>query len=463
MSIITDALNAFLREFGASGLTQQASFRGVPFITETESDEEFGRRLAIHDYPNSSNRYAEDTGGFADHISVSGCVIGQDAVAQYQRLKAACNQQGHGELVLSVLGSFKIKCGKCSATCNTAESTEKITFNLEFYGSEDIPKADIDVCTGLGCFGLADNCFDAMHDYLNQHFGFLKTDAIASLMRGDLFGMCHSLLGLSGLIDSQDLKTFKKVINTIQKNANRFLFQAKYLGDMLFGDYGGAWRLMASSAHYQGGKNALNDIARIANYYGDTLSTDSVKLTDSPENITQDNKGGKNKWDEITANRRYRNRQRELLISIHKLSALVIGYLILANIRFDTSEEATEARNTLEYAYCKLVHGQAELKPTDRTFSGVENNGYVLHQDSAILQSFEQLRVYALKTLDNAENIAYRVQKINVNEAISVLNLAYLTQAENIHSENDLLGLVEKLAEENDRIFKCSGQVHILT
>ena len=66
MSIITDALNTFLREFGSAGLTQQASFRGVPFITETESDEEFGRRLAIHDYPNSSNRYAEDTGGFAD-------------------------------------------------------------------------------------------------------------------------------------------------------------------------------------------------------------------------------------------------------------------------------------------------------------------------------------------------------------------------------------------------------------
>lgn len=462
MSIITDALNTFLREFGSTGLTQQASFRGVPFYTEMESDEEFGRRLAIHDYPNSSNRYAEDTGGFADHIRVSGCVMGQDAVTQYQRLKTACNQQGHGELVLSVLGSFKIKCGKCSATCNTSESTEKITFDLEFYGSEDVPKADIDSFTGLGCFGLADNCFDAMNQYLNNNFGFLKSDVIASLMKGDLLGMCNSLLGMSGLVDPQDLKDFQKAINTIQKNASRFLYQAENLGNMLFGDYG-AWRIMAPSAHYQGGANALNDIANIANYYGNTLSTDPVKMPDTPENITLNNNGGKSKWNETTSNRRHRNRQRELLISIHKLSALIIGYLILANIHFDTSEEATDARDTLEYAYCKLVHGQNSVKPTDSVFSPIDLNGYILHQDGAIMQSFEQLRVYALKTLDNAENIAYRVQKINVNEATSVLNLAYLTQAENIHSENDLLELTEKLADENDRIFKCSGQIRILT
>lgn len=462
MSVISETLDSFLREFGGSSLGQQASFRGVPFVTETENDEEFGRRLAIHDYPNSNKRYAEDVGGFAGRFTVSGCVIGNDATVQFERLKAACSQKGPGELVLSILGSYTVTCGACKATCSTSDSFEKITFELEFFLSEETATAKIDQISGDSVFTATDDFFDSLNNYFKENFSFLKSDIVAALMKGDLLTVCNSLLSMTGFINPSDLNNIQKIINTIKKNASVFKYQAENLSEMLFGEYG-AWRIILNSAWSHGGVNAIPEFADIVTNYGSTLSTNPAKLL-IPASTEQTNKNNSYLWPETTEHRKERNKQRLMLMHAHKLSALAIGYSILANVEYNTSDDATEARDILETAYINLVHGQTAIQPSDKIFSPAKPNGYILHENANVINSFEKIRVLSIKSMENLFNIAYRVQEYQLKswQETSILNIAYLSQAENLNNEDDLMALTDKLADENREILTCKGTIRIL-
>lgn len=84
-----------------------ASFRGVPFNVDTASGK-FGRRLALHEYPQRDTPYAEDMGRKARRHSISAFVLGDDYIAQRDRLLAALEEYGPGQLVHPTMGSLTI-------------------------------------------------------------------------------------------------------------------------------------------------------------------------------------------------------------------------------------------------------------------------------------------------------------------------------------------------------------------
>lgn len=93
---------------------QQASFRGVPFgVLGGES--RFGRRVAVHQYPNRDKPYIEDLGRSTRRISLTGFLVenslvygGGDAFSQRDAMVAAAETVGSGTLVHPTLGELTV-------------------------------------------------------------------------------------------------------------------------------------------------------------------------------------------------------------------------------------------------------------------------------------------------------------------------------------------------------------------
>ncbi|HEV7286025.1 MAG TPA: DNA circularization N-terminal domain-containing protein, partial [Kaistia sp.] len=84
-----------------------ASFRGVPFHVD-DDDLSAGRRVQIHEYPQRDKPYAEDLGRATRRITVVGYLIGPDYMAARDRLLAAVEEAGPGELVHPQFGALQV-------------------------------------------------------------------------------------------------------------------------------------------------------------------------------------------------------------------------------------------------------------------------------------------------------------------------------------------------------------------
>lgn len=86
---------------------QQGSFRGVPFLTESE-DRQGGRRNARHIFPKRDTPYVEDMGRQPRAYNITALVLGDDYMAQRDRLIEALEQGGAGTLVHPYYGSLTV-------------------------------------------------------------------------------------------------------------------------------------------------------------------------------------------------------------------------------------------------------------------------------------------------------------------------------------------------------------------
>ena len=86
---------------------QTASFRGVPFLIGT-LDTGGGRKKIKHEYPNSDRRTFEDMGLLGDTFNIVGKVKTSTDFTIRDRLKAALDQSGPGELVHPTFGTFTV-------------------------------------------------------------------------------------------------------------------------------------------------------------------------------------------------------------------------------------------------------------------------------------------------------------------------------------------------------------------
>lgn len=113
---VTNRLAADLGAGGKSGAgswidkLRPASFRGVPFGV-LESQLRFGRRVAVHTYPFRDTVWVEDLGRAARRVAFNGFLVGEDCIAQRDRLIKACEDIGAangGELVHPTLGRMTV-------------------------------------------------------------------------------------------------------------------------------------------------------------------------------------------------------------------------------------------------------------------------------------------------------------------------------------------------------------------
>lgn len=86
---------------------QPASFRNLPFGVVV-SRGSYGRRNALHEYPNRETCWVEDMGRQARRITVQGFLVGDDVIARRDAFIRAAEASGDGELVHPTLGRVTV-------------------------------------------------------------------------------------------------------------------------------------------------------------------------------------------------------------------------------------------------------------------------------------------------------------------------------------------------------------------
>lgn len=94
---------------------QGASFRGVPFLVDTDSVP-VGRRTQLHEFPQRDQPFVEDLGRRTRHYKFTGFVAGDDCLAQRDRLLTALDKAGSGELVHPWFGRLTVTAGECEVS-----------------------------------------------------------------------------------------------------------------------------------------------------------------------------------------------------------------------------------------------------------------------------------------------------------------------------------------------------------
>lgn len=108
----------------------QASFRGVQFNIEN-SQYEFGRRTAIHEFPDVDEPYAEDLGRKARVFSLDCYIVGDDYFNARNALINAIETKGSGALVHPYLGTKQVVVTGSTMTESTSEG-RVARFSLTF-------------------------------------------------------------------------------------------------------------------------------------------------------------------------------------------------------------------------------------------------------------------------------------------------------------------------------------------
>jgi prophage DNA circulation protein len=128
---------------------REATFRDVKFFVDSSTDS-FGRRTVSHEFPMRDKPFTEDLGRRQQTFTIEGYVIGDTYFAQRDKLIAACEKAGPGELVHPYLGAKNVICTQCSVT-ESRDEGGVARFSLSFAeaGGADQPRVSADQAFAL--------------------------------------------------------------------------------------------------------------------------------------------------------------------------------------------------------------------------------------------------------------------------------------------------------------------------
>ncbi|VVN10097.1 DNA circularization protein [Pseudomonas fluorescens] len=109
---------------------QPASFRGVPFLVDSDSVP-VGRRTQLHEFPQRDQPFVEDLGRRTRQYKFSGFVAGDDCLAQRDRLLTALDTPGAGELMHPWFGRLTVTAGECEVS-HARNELGMVRFSLVF-------------------------------------------------------------------------------------------------------------------------------------------------------------------------------------------------------------------------------------------------------------------------------------------------------------------------------------------
>ncbi|WP_341893888.1 DNA circularization N-terminal domain-containing protein [Ferrovibrio terrae] len=134
---------------------RQASFRGVPFQVAV-ADDEFGRRGEHHEFPGRDKGFFEDLGKKDPQFALDAYLVGDDYADQRDKLLAACDEQGLGELVHPYYGVKQVACIGVRTRHDKAKR-RLVSLSLTFLETGAAPQAVAQPMRGSQVFRAADN------------------------------------------------------------------------------------------------------------------------------------------------------------------------------------------------------------------------------------------------------------------------------------------------------------------
>lgn len=400
-----------------------ASFRGIEFFVRTESLSSGGRKIVLHEYPNSDQRFVEDLGELPPIFTMDAFVSGDDWREKAFSLEQELKKAGVGELVMPTFGSVQVHAMPFSKDASQ-QSIGIISFRLEFATGKP-PSTGVVTPTQELVFDAGDKARTGLKEKFANIFKtpeFVR-NSIAAI--GDLKDAVDEMVdNITDVIDVAAITDFVKQANDFRNQAAAFIADPEgYALNLIQGSSlgTGMWQLTSIGLGVQG---AVDSVLNLADFGESLLESESAQtVTGSSIVQTTGDETSSNTpyWPETTQERILRNESRRLTVRTMRINALIVAYEQLAAGSYNTTEEINENRNKVEKVYDNIM-----LEGTTDTTA--------IQADSEIRSLIENIRNTSLAVLEQKEQEVFGLTNIDQNYHISQFVLAYNLYAEEFTS-----------------------------
>lgn len=200
---------------------QPASFRGVKFCVES-GDVEAGRRVQVHEYPQRDKPYIEDLGRSTRGFSVVGFVVGDDYMAQANKLLAELERPGAGELIHPWLGALQVTLREPARVRFERGSLGVARFDLQFVEAGELVFPSVQTSTQAASRVAADKVTAAAVKTFAKTFKvYGVSDFVGSVAQSKVGALAGTLIGkLPSLPALGDARAFAKAAEGWRNSIN---------------------------------------------------------------------------------------------------------------------------------------------------------------------------------------------------------------------------------------------------
>lgn len=424
----------------------QASWRGVVFSVRSEDLPGGGRKTALHEFPNSSERFVEDLGEIPPRFTVTAFVHGLDWLERAQALENALRTAGPGRLVLPTFGAWTVWALPYNKTASQA-SVGEIEFQLEFATSravagiiESQPAPEMVFAAGDNARGAIGGAFGSIFNAPGDSLGF-------GAMISDVTSACNDAFSaVSSLMNAESLGEMTGAIRSLLGNAGGLLSTPIQLGLEFFGideDSPGLWQIISE------GLDAIDAVSALLNFtrgFGNNLA---LIQSDFDSGSTVSPGTGISLWAPTTTDRIDRNDGRTTIVESNRLAALVAAYEQASNGDYQTIDQIQTVRTDLEDAFAEMMRVEAQdvgSVPANRE----------------VREAMDELRIRALAVLDQKAQSAWLTAQIIRTGPLAAPSLTYLLYAESITNDLDSRTLQIRQLNQQVSAASMSGALTVL-
>lgn len=356
---------------------QKAKFRDVEFHIRS-AGAALGRRNVVNQYPGRDDPYVEDMGRKAREFTLEAFVIGDDYMAWRDKLEAACEQAGPGELVHPSRGRMQVAVQDCRAT-ESIDQGGLASYSLTFIeaGANRNPSVRVDTPSVVDAAG--DTAIAAISEDFGSVFdveglpGFVELDAI-DVINSALDDVLKAAQGM--LPDMNILPDFTRIAAGVLGKITSLMRLPTGLASGIIGQISGLRGL---------GTSPLSAFKALARLFDFGKSKPAVART-TPARIQQAN-------------------NREAVHALVRRTALVEAAKAAARIEYASREDAIAARDNL----ATRIEAEAETAPDNVYFALTDLRVAVVKDIGARSANLASLTSYTPRSTLPAIVLAYQL------------------------------------------------------
>lgn len=419
-----------------------ASFKGIAFYVRSEALTEGGRRIVLHDYPNSSQRYIEDLGELPPKFSVTAFVTGPDFLSRADQLERALKESGPGRLSMPTLGALTVFALPYRIDATQAAVGE-IRFELSFAAGRTIsgPRRSIDTVETV--YSLGDASRQAAANAMEKAW---KPPTETSNVLTAIYDLEQCARSTDRLLSSfNNVADVNAINNLIGFNLPSIVRSATYIKSVFVDQL---WQTISVGLSGGAGLASLIGLTEFGNFLSLSLSDiKSASVSTSSTTTSTDIP----LWPATTAGRVTRNDNRLTLVNTHRVNALIAAYEQAADKTYLTDSELDETRLTLENEHQRLMRVDTE----DRD---------LIQSQPEVRRAVENLRLATLNVLDDKDQSAYDLTTLTLNVPRSVFLISYDLYAEEFTTSGQIVdrAIVLRGLNQDKQADNMSGDVMVL-
>lgn len=354
----------------------RASFRGVTFSVRSEVQTDGGRKIVLHEYPNSSERFIEDLGKIPPRFRVTAFVHGQNFQSQSVALSNALEEEGVGRLVMPTFGAVDVSALPFRRDASQTE-VGIIKFDLEFAVGRPARAPFAATATSETVFTLGDTARQTIEEQLGDLWIPPISNANKQVAQFDIRQVLSGVSDAFSSSSSVDLTgDVLDSVENVTRNTGSLIRDGSSLSQSLLTGAGDSLGLFQAVSIAQEAGAGYRSAVSLFNWGSDlTLQLGNIFRSSVVNNPFFSTLGVRTIpfWPSTTRQRTTRNTNRQSMVDNVRINSLVVAMEQAAASDFQTATEVVEVRQEIEDAYQLIInqdgadHSRLAGRPEVRT------------------------------------------------------------------------------------------------